>query len=32
MDRLILLYEQMKKLRETGVRMKDISEDVKEMI
>ena len=27
MDRLILLYEQMKKLRETGVRMKDISEE-----
>ena len=27
MDRLILLYEQMKKLREIGVRMKDISEE-----
>ena len=27
MDRLILLYEQMKKLRETGVRTKDISEE-----
>ena len=27
MDRLILLYEQMKKLRETGVTMKDISEE-----
>lgn len=27
MDRLISLYEQMKKLRESGVRMKDISEE-----
>lgn len=27
MDRLVLLYEKMKKLRECGVRMKDISEE-----
>ena len=27
MNRLVLLYERMKKLRESGVRMKDISEE-----
>ena len=27
MDRLLSLYERMKKLRESGVRMKDISEE-----